>query len=207
MSALSNFLHPGRAYRKAQQEMNNYYQQGQNALSPYMQQGQQAFEPMMNAMQSLLNPADLYNQWASGYETSPYAQDLMGRATSEGLDAASSMGLLGSTPALQALQAGRTQIFNQDRNNYLDNLMQKYMTGAQMAQNLYGSGQNAANQFGQNAMNMGQNSASLTYGANSAGGNMMGGLLGMALGGALGGPLGAMAGSSLGGGGGWNTRA
>ena len=46
------------------------------------------------------------------------------RAQEQGLSAASSMGLLGSTPALQAIQAGRSQISNADKHQYLSDLME-----------------------------------------------------------------------------------
>lgn len=178
MSALSSLLHPGRAYRSAANELNNYYGQSQNFLSPYQQQGQSAYEPMQNAMQSLLNPADLHNQWAQGYEISPYAQQMQSMAQQNGLNAASSMGLMGSTPALQAIQAGTSQIANRDRENYLNDLMQKYMTGASLAQGLYGSGQQAAMQGSQNALGHGQNMAEMLYGGKQAGANMLGNVLG-----------------------------
>lgn len=173
----NSFMHPERGYEKAQEQLDKYFAQGQNALSPYMQQGQAAYEPMFGAMQNLLNPEELYNQWAQNYSTSPYAQDLMGRAQTQGLDAASSMGLLGSTPALQAIQAGTSQIYNQDRGNYIDDMTKRYLAGAQMAQGLYGSGQNAAGQFGQNAMNMGNNSAQMAFGQQNAPGSMFNDLL------------------------------
>lgn len=196
---LAGLLNPGRAYKKAQRTLDQYYNQGQQTLSPFIQQGQAAYEPLYGAMENLLNPEQLYNQWSQGYEMSPYAQDLMSRAQTQGLDAASSMGLLGSTPALQALQAGTTQIYNQDRSNYLNDLMDKYFKGAGLAQNLYGAGQNAASNFGQNAMNMGQQSSQLTYGQNQAGPSMLAGLLGLGVGSVMGGPMGAYLGSKMGG--------
>lgn len=170
---LSSFLNPGKAYKKAGQQMDKYYQQGQAALNPYMEQGQAAYEPMNNAMTSLLDPTALQSQWIDSYETSPWARDLMSQAESEGLNSASSMGLLGSTTALNALQAGKSKIYNADRQAYLDDIMKKYMSGAQMAQSLYGSGQNAASQFGQNAMNQGQQMGNIAYNQQAAPGNLL----------------------------------
>jgi len=198
---LSSFLNPGKAYKKAGQQMDKYYQQGQEALNPYVQQGQQAYEPMNNAMMSLLDPTALQGQWLDSYETSPWAQDLMGQAESEGLNAASSMGLLGSTTALQALQAGKSKIYNADRQAYLDDIMKKYMSGAQMAQGLYGSGQNAASQYGQNAMNQGQQMGQMAYGQQAAPGQMLNNLINTGIGAAI--PMYGM--SKMGAGGGWNT--
>lgn len=198
---LSSFLNPGKAYKKAGQQMDKYYQQGQEAISPYMQQGQAAYEPMNNAMMSLLDPTALQGQWIDSYEQSPWARDLINRSTSEGMNAASSMGLLGSSPALMAIQAGNAQISNADRNKYLDDITQKYMSGAQMAQSLYGSGQNAAMQFGQNAMNQGQQMGNMAYNQQAAPGNMLSNLINTGIGAAV--PLYGI--SKMGGMGGWNT--
>ncbi len=182
MGMLSSFLHPGRAFGKAQEQMENYYNQGQQAISPYMQQGQSAYAPLSGAMTSLLSPSDLQNEWAQGYETSPYAQMLMEQAKTQGLDAASSMGLMGSTPALQAIQAGQSMIGAADRDNFMRNNLNMYLQGAGLAQNLYGTGANAASQYGQNAMNMGNNAAEMAYGRAAAPGNMLGNMIGLAVG-------------------------
>jgi hypothetical protein len=142
----------------------------------------------------------LQDKWASGYKESEAAKNAQMMAQEHGLGAASSMGLMGSSPALQAIQAGTSQIGAEDRKSYLDDLMQKYLAGAGLAQNIYGTGANAANSMsgnamnmGQNAMNMGQNSAQMAYGQQNAGGNMFGNLLGAGIGlagSALGGPIG-----------------
>ncbi|HXB11390.1 MAG TPA: hypothetical protein VNZ45_05350, partial [Bacteroidia bacterium] len=119
-----------------------------------------------------------------------------------GLDVANSMGLVGSTPALQAIQAGSSRIGAQDRQNYLNDLMEKYKTAAGLSQGIYGTGANAAGAQSGNAMRMGENSANLAYGRENSGGNMFSNIAGraipMALGFALGGPAGAAVGS------GWN---
>lgn len=178
MSALSNLLHPGRPYREAQNTYNQYYNQGQGYLQPYQEHGNEAYGHLSNAMQRLLNPADLYNEWASGYETSPYAKQAQEMAQTQGLNAASSMGLLGSTPALQAIQQGTTNIGLQERGNYLDNLFKQYLSGAELAQGLYATGAGAASQMGSNALNAGGSNAELTYGSKSAGANMLANILG-----------------------------
>jgi len=207
MSWLSSFLHPGKGYEKGQEQLDKYYgqaqnffNQGQQYLDPYNKQGQSAFGDLQNTMKSLLDPQALQDKWIKGYTESEAAKNAEGRAQEHGLDAASSMGLMGSSPALSAIQAGTTQIGLDDRQNYLDNLMQKYLAGAGMAQGLYGSGLNAAGQqnqnamgMGNNAMNMGQNSAQMAFGQQNAGGSMFGNLLGAGLGlagSALGGPMG-----------------
>jgi hypothetical protein len=193
MSMFSSFFKPGRAYAKAGDQFQNYYNQSQDFLRPYHQNAQEAYGHLSGAMQNLLNPEQLHSQWAQGYEMSPYARIQQDMARENGLSAASSMGLMGSSAALQALQNGTSQIGAADRDNYLNNLMQKYLSGAQLAQGIYGTGASAAGQLGQNAMNMGQNAAQMTYGQNAAGGDLFGKLLGSAIGmagSALGGPIG-----------------
>lgn len=193
MSWLSSFLNPGKGYEKGQEKLDQYYQQAQGQLQPYSKQGQAQYGNLNNYIQSLMNPEQLQNKWASGYEESPQAKQAQMMAQNHGLDAASSLGLNGSSPALGAIQAGKTQIGLNDRQNYLDNLMQKYMQGAGLSQGIYGQGANAASGMSNNAMQMGQNSAQMAYNQQNAGGNMMSGLIGAgvgAVGSALGGPIG-----------------
>lgn len=176
---MGSFLNPDEAYKKAGETSERYYNQAQGQLQPYANQGQQAYGGLNTAMQALLNPAQLQDEWASGYETSPYAKLNMELAQNQGLDAASSMGLMGSSPALKAIQAGTSQIGMADRDRYLDSLMQKYMAGADMAQNIYGQGANFASQMGQNTMSQGQNRGQTAYGQAAAPGAVAGNLLGM----------------------------
>lgn len=193
MSWLSSFLNPGKGYEKGQEQLDKYYNQAQGNLQPYNQNGQQQYGNLNEYIQNLMNPEALQNKWASGYSESPAAKQAETMAQEHGLNAASSMGLMGSNTALNATQAGTTQIGLDDRQNYLDNLMQKYLAGANLAQGIYGQGANAAGQMGQNSMNMGQNSAEMAYGKQNAGGNMLSGLIGTAAGvagSALGGPIG-----------------
>ena len=114
-------------------------------------------------------------------------------ATQQGLGAASSMGLMGSSPAIQAIQSGTIGIVAQDRQKYLDDLMQKYMTGIGIGSDIYGKGASAANSMSQNSMNMGQNSAQNKFNQSNAQGDLFGKLLGGGIGlagSALGGPIG-----------------
>jgi hypothetical protein len=157
MSWFSSFMHPQRGYEAGQDELNKYYQQSQGYQMPFLQ--------------ALSDPQALQDKWASGYKESEAAKNAEGMAQQHGLDAASGMGLMGSNTALQATQAGTTQIGLDDRQNYLNDLMQKYMAGAGMANNM-----------GQNAMNMGQNSSQMAFGKQNAGGNMFGNLLGAGIG-------------------------
>jgi hypothetical protein len=195
MSWLSSFLHPDRGYKAGQEQLDKYYNEAQGAYNPYMQNGQNAGNNLNDYMQQLMDPQALQDKWSQGYQTSGAAKDAMGMAQQNGLDAASSMGLMGSSAGMQALQAGTSQIQNADKQQYLDDLMKKYMSGAGIAGDMYNTGANAAGQFGQNAMNQGQNSAQMQYNQTNAQGNLFGQGLGTAaaLGaGAAFGPMGYM---------------
>lgn len=207
MSWLSSFLHPERGYQAGQEQLDkyfdqskDYFNQAQGALQPYNQQGQDQYGNLNDYIKSLMDPQALQDKWASGYKESEAAKNAEARATQHGLDAASSMGLMGSNTALNAVQAGTSEIGAQDRQNYLDNLMQKYLAGAGLAQGIYGTGASAAGGMssnamgmGQNAMNMGQNSAQMAFGQKNAPGSLFGNILGAGVGlagSALGGPIG-----------------
>lgn len=193
MGWLDSFFHPEKGYKKGQEQLDKYYQQGQGYLNPYNQFGQGAYGNYSEAMKRLLDPQGLQNEWAKGYTESESAKNAERMAQEHGLDAASSLGLMGSNTALNAIQGGTTQIGLDDRQNYLNDMMQKYLAGAGIAGNIFNTGAGAAGQMGQNAMNMGQNSAEMAYGKQNARGNMMAGLLGAGIGAAgtaLGGPMG-----------------
>lgn len=178
MSMLSSFLHPGRGYERGQEQYDKYYGQSQGYLNPYNQNGQNAYGGLNNAMNSLLDPQALQDKWIKGYQESGAAKNAEGLAQEHGLNAASSMGLMGSSPALAAIQQGTSQIGLQDRQNYLNDLMQKYQTGIGLGQNIYGVGANAAGQMSNNANQMGNNSAQMAYGQQNAGGQLFGNILG-----------------------------
>lgn len=181
MSWLSSFLHPERGYKAGQEQLNKYYQQAQGYQQPYNQNGINQGTNLGDLIKSLMDPQALQDKWASGYKESDAAKNLEGIAKEHGLDAASSMGLLGSSPALGAIQAGTSGIVAQDRQNYLNDLMEKYKTGAGLSQGMYNTGAQTANQMGQNAMNMGQNSAGMKFGETNAPGDVFGKIGGGAL--------------------------
>jgi hypothetical protein len=120
------------------------------------------------------------------------------------LTSASGQGLVGSSAAARAAQEGASQIALADRQNYLNDLMKKYLAGAGFAQNIYGTGANAAGQqsqnamtMGQNAMTMGQNSAQVAQERESAPGKLFGDLIGAGIG-LFGGPIGSFVSNKLG---------
>lgn len=175
-----SFIHPEEAYENAQNKENQGYDQAQGYLEPYNQGGRDQYGRLNDASRKLFDPAALQNEWSKGYETSPYAQQLLKQNQSSGLDAASSMGLSGSSAALGNIQQGAGNIVSQDRQKYMDDLMQKYMAGIGLGQNLYGTGASAAGQQSTNAMTHGQNQAGLEYGRTSAPGKLFGQIAGTA---------------------------
>lgn len=177
---ISSFLNPGKGYKKGQEQLNQYYNQGQQYLQPYNQYGQETYGHLNTAMQNLLNPTDLYDQFMNDYKMSDAAKYHQARAMDTGNRAAYASGLGGSTPALQALQAGGAEIGAQDEQRYIEKMIQQYLSGAGLAQNIYGQGANMAGQMSQNAMNMGGESANMAYGKANAPGQLFGNLLGTA---------------------------
>jgi hypothetical protein len=200
MSWLSSFLHPEKSFESAQKEREKYYNQGQGYLDPYNQHGQETYGKYSGAMDKLLNPAALQDEWNKNYKESDFAKQNEAMASQSGLNTAQQMGLGGSAPALQAIQSGTAGIVAKDRQQYLDDLMQKYMTGIGIGQDIYGKGANAAGQMSQNANTMGQDSSQLEFNKKNAQGDLFGKLLGggaALVGGALGGPIGGALGAGL----------
>jgi len=175
---LDSFLNPQKGYEKAGQEMQQYYRDAQGNIMPFTQGGI-AQLPRLNQQANRLNdPAKLQGQWAKSYEMSPQAQQLQQQARETGMNEASSMGLMGSSSALQNVQNTASNIMSADKQKYLDDLMNKYLASIGIGQNLYGVGAQTGGQQSQNAMNMGQNMAGLKYGKTNAPGELLSKLLG-----------------------------
>lgn len=183
----NSFLNPQQGYEKGQDQLDKYYSQAQGYLQPYNQYGQDAYGNLSDAMKKLLDPASLQADWIKGYSESPSAKNTEAMAQEHGLDAASGLGLMGSNTALNAIQGGTTQIGLNDRQNYIDNLMQKYLAGAGIAGNIFNTGASTAGAMSNNAMNMGGNSAQMAYGQQNSPGDLFGKLLGTGIGVAAGG--------------------
>lgn len=168
MSMLSNWLHPGKAYQNAAGTVRQGYDQAQQVQKPFMQPGADAGGMMSEQMRKLMNPQDLQAEWMKSYETSPMAQQDIAQATEQGMGAASSMGLMGSTPAMQGIQSGAYNIMNRDRSQYLDDLMKKYMTGLGIGKDLFSTGAQTAGQMGQQDIQGAQDIANLGIAGNQA---------------------------------------
>lgn len=177
---INSFLHPEKGYEKAAEESRRYWDEAKGYQMPYMQHGNEQYGNLMNAENALLNPEELQNKWAKGYEESPYAKMLLEENTGQGMDAASAMGLMGSSGALNNIQRGAGMITAADRRQYLQDLMEKYMKGVGIGENIYGIGANAAGNLSSGAQTMGQNMAGLAYGRQTAPGQLFGKLIGTA---------------------------
>lgn len=178
----SSFFDPGEAWDRARKAEQEGYGQAQNYQRPYWQGGVDQYGRLNQATGDLLDPATLQNKWAQNYETSPYAQQLLKQNQSSGLDAASSMGLSGSSAALSNIQQGAGNIVSKDRQQYMDDLMKKYMTGIGLGQNLYNTGAQAGSNLGNQAMQHGENQSQLQYGRYNAPGQLFANLLAGGLG-------------------------
>lgn len=151
-------------YVAAQQQTEKGWKEAQGYQSPYATQGLAQYPGLNQATSDLLNPEALENKWAGGYQNSPWANQLLSQNQSAGLDAASAMGLGGSSAAIGNIQQGAANVFNQQRQQYMNDLMEKYMHGIGLGQSLYGTGAAAAGNLGEQANLQGLNMALLGYG-------------------------------------------
>lgn len=172
MGWLDSFFNPQKGYDAAAKQMDKYWKEAQNYQKPYHEAGLNQLPILTGAQSSLLDPSQLLSQWMDTYETSPYAKKSISNATASGLDAASSMGLMGSSPAITNIQNSSSDIMNADRDKYLNDLMQKYMAGIGIGQNIYGTGAQTAGNLGQQALGVGQNMGQAAYGSKNAPGDM-----------------------------------
>jgi len=172
------FDSPEEPYKKAERPINRSYEEAKNFQLPYSQHGLDQYGRLNDATGMLLNPEELEAKWASGYTQSPYAQRMLDMNKQAGLEAASSMGLLGSSGALSNIQQGAGDIVAKDRQAYLNDLMQKYMQGIGLGENLYGTGASTAGNLGNQAIRQGENLAGLEYGRSRAPNEMLDRLMG-----------------------------
>lgn len=173
-----NFLNPDIPYRDAAKEAAKGYNTATGYLNPYYQGGLDQYGRLNTATGQLLNPAELENQWIQSYETSPYAKQALAQNQTAGMDVASFMGLMGSSAALQNIQQGAGQIQQQDREKYLNDLMNKYLAGIGLGHSLYGTGAQAGGALSNLAFKEGENIAGLKYGEEAAPSKMFGNIFG-----------------------------
>ncbi len=181
MGFFDSLFNPGKGYKKAGEQYEKYYNQAQGYMDPYMQQGKNQMGRLNEAENSLLDPAGLENKWASGYEMSPYAKQMQDQAKGSGMDALSSMGLLGSSTGINTLQQGASNIMNKDRQQYMNDLMDKYKTGIGLGQGMYNTGAGMASNMGTNAMNQGNRMGEAKFGQQNAQGDMFRNMINQAI--------------------------
>lgn len=173
MSWLSGVMHPGRAYDAAEQAQKGYYDQAQGFRQPFIDKGTGAGNSLQDMLSKLMNPGALQDEWAKGYEKSGYAQQLQDQSQTSGLDAASAMGLGGSSAGLANIQKGAGDIVQKDRQNYMNDMMQKYMGAMGLGESMYGTGANMASQSAQGAQQQGEWVGNNAFNKNQAGSNML----------------------------------
>lgn len=187
---ISSFLNPDDAYEKSQDALRNQWGETKEFLAPFREKGLEQYPQISEAIKRLMS-GDLQNDWISKYDTSSYAQRVMDMEKQKALEAASSMGLMGSSGALNNIQQGSADIQSKDRQQFLNNLMQEYMSGLGLSSNLYNTGAGVSSNLAGLGSQYGQNYAGLEYGKQAAPGQLFGQLLGAAIG----------AGTGMGGGG------
>lgn len=178
---LSSFFHPERGYDEAQKMMEKYFNMAKGYQEPFINQGREQYGNLVNAENQLLHPETLLNDWISKYSTSPYAKQLMQTARDEGLQGASSQGLLGSSAALSNIETSGANIMNRDRQQFLQDLMQKFLSGIGVGQNLYGIGAQTAGNFGRQATDVGAGMGDLAMNRANAPGNLLSRLIQIAM--------------------------
>src|ERR1700689_1882233 len=175
-SMVNSFLHPEEGYKAAADQMRkswmeaqgfgkqgidfakqglNYGERGLGFQDHFRQAGLDQTGRLNQAENRLLDPSSLLNEWMEKYNTSPFAQKSMQNANEAGLGAASKMGLMGSNAAVNNIQQSSGDIMNQDRPQYLNDLMNKYMSGVGIGQNIYNTGAATAGNMGNQALGMG----------------------------------------------------
>lgn len=174
-----SFLHPERGYEDAEEQMRRAWQEAQGFQKPFREAGQGQIGRLNEAENNLLDPSKLLGQWMEKYQMSPYAQKSMQNAKEAGLEGASSMGLMGSSAALNNIQQSSSDIMNKDRDQFLKDLMEKYTAGIGIGQNMFNTGANTAGNQGNQAMEYGNNMGGLAFGARNSPGDLLKQLLAM----------------------------
>lgn len=180
MGMIDDFVNPASGYNAASDQMHKSWDQTQSFERPYWQNGLDQYGRLNTAENNLLDPETLQNKWAGNYSMSPYALSMQRHATNAGLDAASSMGLMGSSAAVGNIQQSAGDIMQSDRQQYMNDLMQKYMTGIGIGQNIYNTGAQMAGIMGNQSQDYGQNMGRMAYGRATAGRDMYGKMTGIA---------------------------
>jgi hypothetical protein len=177
-SMIHSFFNPDEAYEAGQAKENQGWRESKGYLDPYHQQGQAQYGRLNTAAGRLMDPRSLQDEWINSYKTSPYAQQRLAQNQTLGLEGASSMGLMGSSAALGNIQQGGAKIMNEDRQAYMNDMMEKYMKGIGLSQDMYNTGYGAAGQLSSGAQKHGENQAALEVNRQLAPGERFGQIAG-----------------------------
>lgn len=169
-----SFFNPGSGYEAAKKEFQKYFNQGIGYQSPYQQAGLNQQNILTGAENNLLDPSKMLANWINNYKESPTAQKATQNATESGLDAASAMGLSGSSTAVNNIQNSASDIMNKDESTYISNLMKQYMSGVGIGENIYGKGANAAQRMGYESMKEGEDMGKAAFGEENSKGQLLG---------------------------------
>ncbi len=178
MSWLSNLFHPGGAYDTASSASKQGYEEGKGLREPYINKGGEAGNDLMEQLKKLFDPGGLQDEWSNNYETSASGKQDQANAQSNGLDAASAMGLGGSSAALNNIQNRTSDIGQKDKQQYMKDLMEKYMAGIGLGTNIFNTGAATANAGASSAEGQGDTQGGLNFGKYNSGPNMITGGLG-----------------------------
>lgn len=176
---IDSFLHPEKGYEAAAKQMQDAWRQAQAAQEPFRQAGQGQLPILQGAESNLMDPSALLAKWMSSYQESPFAKRSFDTAKSAGLDAASSMGLEGSSAALGNIEQSAGDIMGADRSKYLDDLMNKYMKGIGIGQDIYNTGAATAGNLGGQGLRVGDYMGGSAFGAQNAPGELFKQLMAM----------------------------
>lgn len=170
---VDSFLNPQRGYEAGEDALGKGWDEAKSYQLPFQGLGLQQYPQIQAAIQKLLNPGALENEWASSYEASPFAKRDLEMNREQGLDAASSMGLMGSSGAINNIQRGAGDIVSKDRTQFMQDLMQKFLSGLGLSHDIFNTGASAGTNLGNQALGMGENMAGLEYGKQNSPGNLL----------------------------------
>jgi len=177
--AASSMMHPERGYHDANKQIQRSWEEAMRFQKPYADAGMGQLPMLQGAEKDLLDPSALLAKWMEKYEMSPYAKNSMGNAKEAGLDAASSMGLSGSSSAINNIQKSSSDIMNADRSQFLNDLMQKYMSGIGIGKDIFNTGAATAGNMAKQRIGTGEELAKGAFGERNAPGDMLRNLLAM----------------------------
>lgn len=170
---LSSLFNPQEGYKQYGNTMRDFYNQSRLAQQPFIQAGQNQASILGDAQNQLMHPNEFLSNLLKDYEMSPYAQQSLANAQSAGLNSLSAQGLLGSSTGIRAAQNNAQGIMNQDRSEYLRNLLNQYNAGLNLGQNIFNTGASGASNFANTAANFGNAIGAAQFGEANAPGDML----------------------------------